>query len=97
MATIETDRPFHESFERGIGALSHNWGGNVNTSLSNLSANRYYRIQLKSGTIAQPTVQLSFNTDVVDEEVNVPGNLRVAYAAGPISSSTSWTSAGWPS
>ena len=69
-------------------------GGNVNASLSNLSANRYYRIQLKSGTIAQPTVQLSFNTDVVDEEVNVPGNLRVAYAAGPISSSTSWTSAG---
>ncbi len=32
MATIETDRPFHESFEGGIGALSHNWGGNVDTS-----------------------------------------------------------------
>lgn len=68
--------------------------GNVNASLSNLSANRYYRIQLLSGTIDQPTGQLSFNTDAEDEKVNVPGNLRVAYAAGPISSSTSWASAG---
>ena len=69
--------------------------GSVDASLSNLSANRYYRIQLLGkGTIDQPTVQLSFNTDVEDEKVNVPGNLRVAYASGPISSSTSWASAG---
>ncbi|GAB3862142.1 hypothetical protein GCM10028822_42550 [Hymenobacter terrigena] len=68
--------------------------GSVDPSLSNLSANRYYRIQLLSGAIDQPTVQLSFNTDVKDEDVNVPGNLRVAYAAGPITSSTMWSSAG---
>jgi fibronectin-binding autotransporter adhesin len=68
--------------------------GSVDPSLSNLSANRYYRIQLLSGTIDQPSIQLSFNTDVKDEDVNVPGNLRVAYAAGPITSSTTWYSAG---
>ncbi|GAB2861311.1 hypothetical protein GCM10027044_21880 [Hymenobacter ruber] len=68
--------------------------GNVDASLSNLSANRYYRIQLLGGVIDQPSVQLSFNTDVKDEDVNVPGNLRVAYATGPITSSTVWASAG---
>jgi fibronectin-binding autotransporter adhesin len=48
-------------------------------TLSNLSANRYYRIQrLSGGTLAATSVQLSFNTDVEDEEVHVPGNLRVA-------------------
>jgi hypothetical protein len=65
--------------------------GSIDATLSNISANRYYRIQLLSGTINQPTVQLSFNTDVVDEQVNVPGNLRVAQsvgAAGP------WSTAG---
>lgn len=59
--------------------------------LTNISANRYYRIQRLSmtGTLAPITVQLSFNTDVVDEQVTVPGNLRVAQSngnAGP------WTS-----
>jgi fibronectin-binding autotransporter adhesin len=53
--------------------------GTPDAGLSNVSANRYYRIQLLSGIIAQPVVQLSFNTDVTDEQVNVPGNLRVAY------------------
>ena len=68
--------------------------GTVDATLSNLSANRYYRIFLVSpaGTsITQPTVQLSFNTDVVDEEVNVPGNLRVARSTGP---SGPWSTAG---
>ena len=67
-------------------------GGTVDNSLSNLSGNRYYRIQLLSGTINQPTVQLSFNTEgIVDEEVNVPGNLRVARSTG---NSGPWTNAG---
>jgi len=53
--------------------------GQPDQTLSNLSANRYYRIQrLSSGTLAPISVQLSFNTDVEDEEVHVPGNLRVA-------------------
>jgi fibronectin-binding autotransporter adhesin len=65
--------------------------GNLDATLSNMSSNRYYRIQLLSGTIAQPTVQLSFNLDVVDEEVHVPGNLRVAKASSP---SGPWSTAG---
>jgi len=72
--------------------------GTVATTLSNMSSNRYYRIQLLSGTIAQPTVQVSFNTDVVDEEVHVPGNLRVALTMAPAgtlpSSSNTWNTAG---
>ena len=63
-------------------------------TLDNLSANRYYRIQLQSGTITNPTIQLSFNTDVMDEIVNVPGNLRVAKTTGPIGASTVWSTAG---
>jgi fibronectin-binding autotransporter adhesin len=63
----------------------------LEASLSNISANRYYRIQLQSGTLNQPTVQLNFNTDVVDEEVHVPGNLRVATAT---SQAGIWSSAG---
>jgi hypothetical protein len=65
--------------------------GSIDATLSNLSGNRYYRIQLLEGTIVQPTVQLSFNTDVVDEQVNVPGNLRVAQSAG---ASGPWSTAG---
>jgi fibronectin-binding autotransporter adhesin len=65
--------------------------GNLDATLSNMSSNRYYRIQLQSGTINQPTVQLSFNTDVEDEEVHVPGNLRVAKASSP---SGPWSTAG---
>ena len=33
MATIETDRPLHESFDNGIGALSHHWAGDIDTSV----------------------------------------------------------------
>ncbi len=33
MATIETDRPLHESFDDGIGALSHHWAGDIDTSV----------------------------------------------------------------
>ncbi|MGI4969421.1 MAG: T9SS type A sorting domain-containing protein, partial [Janthinobacterium lividum] len=65
--------------------------GTLDATLSNMSANRYYRIQLLSGTINSPTVQLSFNNDVVDEEVHVPGNLRVAKASAP---SGPWSTAG---
>lgn len=65
--------------------------GSLDATLSNMSANRYYRIQLLSGTITQPTVQLSFNNDVVDEEVHVPGNLRVAKSSAP---SGPWSTAG---
>jgi fibronectin-binding autotransporter adhesin len=59
--------------------------------LSNISSNRYYRIQRLSttGTLADITVQLSFNTDVVDEQVSVPGNLRVAQSTG---NAGPWTS-----
>jgi fibronectin-binding autotransporter adhesin len=67
-------------------------GGTVDNSLSNLSANRYYRIFLLSGNINQPTVQLSFNTEgIVDEAVNVPGNLRVARSTG---NAGPWSNAG---
>lgn len=65
--------------------------GTLDATLSNMSSNRYYRIQLLSGTITQPTVQLSFNNDVVDEEVHVPGNLRVAKASSP---NGPWSTAG---
>ncbi len=65
--------------------------GRPDNSLANLSANRYYRIQLQSGTLNSPTVQLSFNTDVEDEEVNVPGNVRVARSTG---NAGPWSSAG---
>jgi fibronectin-binding autotransporter adhesin len=65
--------------------------GTLDATLSNMSSNRYYRIQLLSGTLAQPTVQLSFNLDVVDEEVHVPGNLRVAKASSPTGP---WSTAG---
>jgi fibronectin-binding autotransporter adhesin len=65
--------------------------GSLDGTLSNMSSNRYYRIQLLSGTITQPTVQLSFNNDVVDEEVHVPGNLRVAKSNSP---GGPWSTAG---
>ncbi|GAB3722145.1 hypothetical protein GCM10027594_02780 [Hymenobacter agri] len=68
--------------------------GSVDATLDNLSANRYYRIQTLSGTMTNPTIQLSFNTDVIDEQVNVPGNLRVAKTTGPIGPSTTWSTAG---
>jgi fibronectin-binding autotransporter adhesin len=67
--------------------------GTPDPTLSNLSANRYYRIQLVSGSIAQSVVQLSFNTDVTDEQVNVPGNLRVAYFNTSVSPAK-WSTAG---
>ncbi|WP_369811078.1 T9SS type A sorting domain-containing protein [Hymenobacter aranciens] len=66
--------------------------GSIDPSLSNLSRARYYRVFLLAGTIGSPTVQLSFNTEgLLDEFVNVPGNLRIARstaATGP------WTNEG---
>jgi len=64
---------------------------NLESSLQNISANRYYRIQLQAGTLNQPTVQLNFNTDTEDEKVTVPGNLRVARAT---SKAGQWSSTG---
>jgi fibronectin-binding autotransporter adhesin len=64
---------------------------NLESGLQNISANRYYRIQLQSGTLNDPTVQLSFNTDVEDEKVQIPGNLRVARAT---SKAGIWASTG---
>lgn len=62
------------------------------SGLANLSRVRYYRINLLSGTILNPTVRLSFNTNVfADEEVNVPGNLRIARATA---ASGPWSNAG---
>ena len=65
--------------------------GPLDATMSNMSSNRYYRVQLLSGTLDQPSVQLSFNTDVVDEQVYVPGNLRVAKSSG---TSGPWTTTG---
>ncbi len=67
--------------------------GTLDATLSNMSSNRYYRIQLlsASGTLAASAIQLSYNTDVVDEQVFVPGNLRVAQASSP---SGPWSTAG---
>ena len=65
--------------------------GNVDATLQNIATTRYYRIQLLSGILNQPTIQLSFNTDVEDEKVNVPGNMRVARSNGP---SGTWSTAG---
>ncbi len=66
----------------GAAPNANNAGNYDPATLQNIATTRYYRIQLLSGTLNQPTVQLSFNTDVVDETVNVPGNLRVARSAG---------------
>ncbi|NML65891.1 hypothetical protein HHL22_11810 [Hymenobacter sp. RP-2-7] len=65
--------------------------GPLDGTMSNMSSNRYYRVQLQSGSIDNPTVQLSFNTDAVDEQVYVPGNLRVAKSSG---TSGPWTTTG---
>ena len=67
-----------------------NTAGNVDATLQNIATTRYYRIQSLSGLLSQPTIQLSFNTDVEDEKVNVPGNLRVARSNGP---NGQWTTA----
>ena len=72
-------------------APNANGAGNVDATLQNIATTRYYRIQLLSGTLTQPTIQLSFNTDVEDEKINVPGNLRVARSAGP---NGVWSTAG---
>ncbi|GAA4359518.1 hypothetical protein GCM10023185_26170 [Hymenobacter saemangeumensis] len=66
--------------------------GTIAPTLSNLSRIRYYAIRTLSGTISQPTVRLSFNTNsTTDEIVNVPGNLRIARST---SGTGPWTDAG---
>ena len=57
-----------------------------------LSEARYYSVDLLSGTIASPTVELSFNTNgVPDEDIPVPGNARIVRGT---SSSGPWTDEG---
>ncbi|WP_303312267.1 T9SS type A sorting domain-containing protein [Hymenobacter sp. BT730] len=61
------------------------------SGISNLSRVRYYSITALSGAITNPTVQLSFNTNINDEEINVPSNLRVARATA---AGGTWTNEG---
>ncbi|WP_197273958.1 T9SS type A sorting domain-containing protein [Hymenobacter sp. DG25A] len=61
------------------------------SGISNLSRVRYYSITALSGAINNPTVQLSFNTNINDEEINVPSNLRVARATA---AGGTWTNEG---
>ena len=74
--------------------------GTVDATLDNLSATRYYRIQMLQGTITAPTVQLSFNTnpsEPYDEKVTVPGNLRIGKTttAGALPTvANTWSTAG---
>jgi len=66
--------------------------GTLDPSLSNLSRIRYYAVRTLSGTIDQPTVRLSFNTNgTADEPVYVPGNLRIARST---SGTGPWFNAG---
>ncbi|AIZ63139.1 hypothetical protein PK28_04550 [Hymenobacter sp. DG25B] len=61
------------------------------SGISNLSRVRYYSITALSGAISSPTVQLSFNTNINDEEIKVPSNLRVARATA---AGGTWTNEG---
>ncbi len=57
-----------------------------------LSEARYYAIDLISGTINSPTVELNFNTNgSVDENVLTPGNARVLRSTAPTGP---WTNEG---
>jgi hypothetical protein len=59
-------------------------------SLNNISQIRYYEILLTSGSIASPTITLSFNNDVDDEDVTDPLDLRIARSTD----GSNWTDAG---
>ena len=49
-----------------------------------LSEARYYAIDLVSGTMNSPTIELNFNTNgVADENVVVPGNARIMRSTNP--------------
>jgi hypothetical protein len=66
--------------------------GSYPTGIGILSEARYYSIDLLSGTMNAPTIELSFNTNgATDENILVPGNARIVRAtdaAGP------WTDEG---
>lgn len=66
--------------------------GSHESTLSDLSGARYYKVDLLSGTMNSPVIELSFNTNgSADEPVTTPGNLKVARATSPISL---WTDEG---
>lgn len=67
--------------------------GTFPATLEGLSTQRHYAVNLLSGTMNSPTVQLSFNTNSsADETVSVPGNVHIvkslAGSGGP------WTDEG---
>lgn len=63
--------------------------GTFEPTLSGISGARYYKVDLLSGIMNSPTIELSFNTNgAADEPVVTPGNLKVARAT---SSSGPWT------
>lgn len=66
--------------------------GSFPAEVGNLSEARYYSIDLLSGTMNAPTLELHFNTNgTADENITVPGNARVMRAT---SSGGPWTNEG---
>lgn len=58
--------------------------GTFDPTLSEISGARYYKVDLVSGTMNSPVIELSFNTSgTADEPVATPGNLRVARSITP--------------
>ena len=58
--------------------------GSYPATIEGLSPARYYAIDVVSGTMNSPTVELSFNTNApTDEPIAVPGNARVVRATAP--------------
>ncbi|HYF68843.1 MAG TPA: T9SS type A sorting domain-containing protein [Ohtaekwangia sp.] len=55
--------------------------GTYPSTIDGLSQARYYAVNLVSGTMNAPVVELSFNTDgVEDESIVVPGNVHIVRA-----------------
>lgn len=55
--------------------------GTYPATIDGLSQARYYAVDLVSGTMNAPVVELSFNTDgVEDESIVVPGNVHIVRA-----------------
>lgn len=66
--------------------------GTYPTTIQGLSEARHYSINLLSGTINSPVVELSFNTNgAPDENIAIAGNARIVRAT---SSSGPWTDEG---
>lgn len=66
--------------------------GSFPLTLESLSATRHYSVNLISGTMNSPTVELSFNTNApADETVSVPGNIHIVRSTA---STGPWTDEG---